>query len=604
MKKIGTYHDGKLTQFTVWAPLCESMTLHIVSPKEAFHAMRKDDEGYWHLLLDHVETGTNYFYQPNGLRDLPDPASHFQPDGVHGPSQVTNSKFPWTDSHWQPPAFEHLVMYELHVGTFTSEGTFEAAIEKLDYLVQLGINAIELMPVNQFPGERNWGYDGVYVYAVQHSYGGPEGLKKFVDACHQKGIAVFLDVVYNHIGPEGNYLSHFGPYFNKNYCTPWGDALNFDSEWSDGVRDYFAGNALYWFEQFHIDGLRCDAIHMVFDNGAVPFFEYVHTHVRQLEQAAGRSYYLVAESDLNSPRVITSPDRGGLGFDAQWLDDFHHALYTLLDKDGVRRYEDFGSLEQLAKAFTDGFVLTGDWVKFRKRKYGRSSAGVPGNRFVVFNQNHDQIGNRVRGERLSMLVDFERLKIAAAAVLLSPYVPMLFMGEEFGARTPFLYFVSHSDPELIEAVRKGRAEEFKAFDETIEPIDAQNEQTFLASKIDWKNQLEDEQRLLLEWHKELISIRKRYSVFHNYLKEDVSCFIFEEKVLMLVRKSTGEEIRCILNFSANRCRIPLTDWDQFNVIIDSRDKKWCAGESMPSLVEADAVTSESLSVLVMHRYFQ
>src|SRR5690606_411563 len=301
--------------------------------------------------------------------------------------------------------------YELHVGTFTDEGTFDAIIPRLDDLLALGINALELMPVAQFPGERNWGYDGVFPYAVQNTYGGPDGLKRLVDACHAKGLAVFLDVVYNHVGPEGNFLSKYGPYFTNKYCTPWGDAINFDDAWCDGVREYFVNNALYWLEYFHIDGLRLDAVHMVFDNGAVHFWQYLADRVKQLQERLGRPLHLIAESDLNSPRVVNPPSVGGYGFTAQWLDDFHHALYVMLDRKGRERYADFGRLDQFAKALKEGFVHSGEFVKFRKRKHGASSAGIPGDRFVAFTQNHDQVGNRPLGERLSSLIDRERLKV-------------------------------------------------------------------------------------------------------------------------------------------------------------------------------------------------
>ena len=332
-RSLSAERINKKTSFTVWAPLKNSMTLHLLPPNEGVVEMVKDKEGYWQIAVDHLPNDTRYFFKPDGEQDLPDPASRYQPEGVHGPSQVIDhSEYKWQDVNWKNLPLEELIIYELHVGTFTPEGNFEAIIPRLDELKSLGINALELMPVSQFPGDRNWGYDGVYPYAVQNSYGGPTGLKKLVDACHQKGIAVFLDVVYNHLGPEGNYFSSFAPYFTNKYCTPWGDALNFDGDWSDGVRDYFSDNVLYWFEHYHIDGLRCDAIHMVFDNGAVNFWELTHNKVKAFEKKAGRPFYLIAESDLNSPKVIKTPDYGGYGFNAQWLDDFHHALYVLLDE--------------------------------------------------------------------------------------------------------------------------------------------------------------------------------------------------------------------------------------------------------------------------------
>lgn len=579
MKRIGaTYLGEGNCDFIVWAPLKKSMQLHLVHPVDTVLSMQKDAEGYFHYSVESLYPGAQYFFRPEGEHDYPDPVSNYQPEGVHGPSEVVeHNAFLWNDADWQLPAFRDLIFYELHVGTFTEDGTFEAIIGRLDDLISLGINAIELMPVGQFPGARNWGYDGVLPYAVQNSYGGPEGLKKLVNACHQKGIAVFLDVVYNHMGPEGNYLSHFGPYFTTKYCTPWGDALNFDDEWSDGVRDYFANNAIYWFEQYHIDGLRCDAIHTAFDNSAVHFWEYLHYKVKELEQKMGRSFYLVAESDLNSPKVVRQPDYGGYGFDAQWLDDFHHALYTLLDQKGKDRYEDFGEIEQLAKAYTDGFVHSGEWVKFRKRKFGRSSAGVPGDNFVVFNQNHDQIGNRVKGERLCVLVDFERIKVAAAGILLAPYVPMLFMGEEYADQSPFYYFVSHSDPELIKAVQKGRREEFAAFGFEVEPPDPQEESTFNDCKLKWQKRKEGKHALLLAWHRELIAMRRKHAALQNFSKGDVQVETKGQDLLILHRHSvSGEQhLICIFNFSDQDVsyQAPVTgkSWKQ---LIYSKDDKW------------------------------
>jgi maltooligosyltrehalose trehalohydrolase len=593
MKRVGATYSGDAScNFTVWAPLKERMQLHIVHPVDKVLAMQKDGEGYFHLNVESLYPGAQYFFRPDGARNYPDPVSNYQPEGVHGPSEVVDhNEFIWNDADWQLPSFKDLVLYELHVGTFTEDGTFEAIIGRLDDLVSLGINAIELMPVAQFPGNRNWGYDGVLPYAVQNSYGGPAGLKKLVNACHTKGIAVFLDVVYNHMGPEGNYLSQFGPYFTKKYCTPWGDAINFDDEWCDGVRDYFAGNAIYWFEQFHIDGLRCDAIHTVFDNSAVHFWEYLYQQLKELEQKRGRSFYLIAESDLNSPKVIRQPDYGGYGFTAQWLDDFHHALYTLLDQKGKDRYEDFGDLAQLAKGYTDGFVHSGEWVKFRKRRFGRSSAGVPGDNFVVFNQNHDQIGNRVKGERLCMLVNFEHLKVAAAGIFLAPYVPMLFMGEEYGDESPFYYFVSHSDPELIKAVQKGRREEFAAFGFEEDPPNPQDESTFDDCKLKWQKRKKNKHALLLQWHQTLIVMRQQYAALQNFNKTDVQVETIGQDLLIMHRHSaSGEQyLICLFNFSDKEISYQLPDsGKKWNRLLYSREQQWI--EQAPS--EASCIVSQ------------
>jgi maltooligosyltrehalose trehalohydrolase len=566
-------------RFTVWAPEKERLILHLVYPEDKLVEMDKDQDGYFSVALPDIRPGARYYYRPEGTGDYPDPASFFQPEGVHKASQVIDhNRYCWQDGSWCNIPLIEVVLYELHTGTFTKEGTFEAIIPRLRELAEIGINAIELMPVVQFPGNRNWGYDGVYPYAVHNSYGGPEGLKRLVDACHQHGIAVLLDVVYNHLGPEGNYLGKFGPYFTDKYITPWGKAINYDGEWSDGVKDYFIGNILYWFEHYHIDGLRLDAIHTIFDQEAVTIWDIIHREVNALERKLGRTFHLIAESDINSPKVVAGTETGGLGFDAQWLDDFHHALYVLLDPAGRQRYEDFGRLEQLAKAYTDGFVHSGEYVRFRKRRHGASSAGVPGDRFVVFNQNHDQVGNRVGGERLCMLVDFERQKLAAAAIFLAPYIPMLFMGEEFAAETPFLYFVSHSDKDLVKAVREGRKKEFEVYNKGVEQRDPQSESTFNECILDWEVKKEGKHAIMLEWHKLLISLKSTHPVLRNFNKNDVRTEVIEEKGLVLHRLSGDgmDQLLCLFNFSDEPMQYTMPDHVlRWKKLIDSREENWC-----------------------------
>jgi maltooligosyltrehalose trehalohydrolase len=582
-------------RFTVWAPEKESMVLQIIQPFHLEFSMHKDEWGYFSVEVECHDKGIRYFYKPNGIKAYPDPASHYQPEGVHGPSQtVGHDGYKWNDNGWKGLPLEELVIYELHVGTFTPEGTFEAIIPRLDRLKETGITALELMPVAQFPGNRNWGYDGVYPYAVQNSYGGPEGLKKLVDACHQKGIAVFLDVVYNHLGPEGNYFSQYGPYFTHKYHTPWGDAINFDGEWSDGVREFFSNNALHWMENYRIDGLRCDAIHAVFDNGAVHFWELTSQKVKDLEQRTGKRFLLMAESDLNSPRVVRSPEQGGYGFDAQWLDDFHHALYVLVNPKDKDRYYDFGSMEQLAKAYTGGFVHSGEWVKFRKRKHGASSAGVPGNKFIAFNLNHDQAGNRAGGERLCMLVDMERVKLAAAALLLSPYIPLLFMGEEYADDTPFFYFVSHSDKELIKAVQEGRKEEFKDFGFDVEIPDPQDEHTFERSKIKWEKRDSGEYKIIRLWHEELLRMRKTVSPLKDFNKENVQVDVINQSAFALFRKSaeTGEKLLCLFNLSEEEISYPiLSEFNGNRKILDSKESRWLKAEQQEENIYPQSVNA-------------
>lgn len=573
-----TYLGNGRCIFSVWAPEKKSMLLHIISPSSRIISMNSTVEGYFTIEVENVLPGTRYFFRPDDKRDLPDPASQSQPEGVHGPSEILDHKsFSWNDRHWMGLPFENLILYELHVGTFTQEGTFEAIIPRLEDLFDLGINAIEIMPIAQFPGRRNWGYDGVFPYAVQNSYGGATGLKKLVDACHQKGIAVILDVVYNHLGPEGNYFYEFGPYFTKKYCTPWGDAINLDTDWADGVRDFFSDNALYWLEYFHIDGLRLDAIHTVFDSSAVHFWEHLQQKITVIQKKTGRVFHLIAESDLNSPRVIDPVSKNGFGFTAQWLDDFHHALYVLLHPKGKSRYFDFGKIEQLAKAYVEGFVHSGEYVHFRKRKYGASSAGIPGSKFVVFNVNHDQAGNRVNGERLSMLVDFERLKLAAAAMLLAPYIPMLFMGEEYGDETPFFYFVDHSDQELIEAVRKGRAEEFAAFKDEGDSRDPQDEKTFRASIIGWHKRHERKHAILLQWHKTLIALRQTTPPLQAFDKQLIRAEIISDKTLVIHRTTNDNASKLIiaLNFAEQPEHYIFGGQENvYRKMIDSTENEW------------------------------
>lgn len=578
MKTGPVLNNDNSCTFHVWAPEKEEVILHIVHPFDKEFRMKKGDEGYFSLRVDDIHDGCRYYYNPGCEKDLPDPGSHYQPGGVHGPSQVIDhSSFQWTDNDWKGTPLKELVFYELHTGTFTPEGTFEAVIPMLHEIKDTGFTAIEIMPVCQFPGSRNWGYDGVYPYSVQNSYGGPDGLKKLVDACHAAGLSVFLDVVYNHMGPEGNYFSLFGPYFTKKYQVPWGDAINMDDEWSNGVRDFFSCNPCFWFSNFHIDGIRADAIHAIFDSGAVHFWEVVVKRINELEEKLGRRFYMIAESDLNSPRVIKPVESGGFGFDAQWLDDFHHVLYVILHREGKSRYEDFGSLEQLAKSYSDGFVHSGEFVRFRKRNYGASSAGIPGDKFVVFNQNHDQIGNRVMGERLTSLVSFDKLMQASAAILLSPYLPLMFMGEEYGEDNPFLYFVNHSDEELVQAVREGRKKEFSSFRWEVEPPDPQDESTFSESIIDWNKRYSGKYRTMLEWNMKLLRIRKNHPAMRNFSKDGVFVYLSGQDGLGLVRRSEDKKnaLVCFMNVSDKEISFTMPPLDAtWEKIIDSSSSEW------------------------------
>jgi maltooligosyltrehalose trehalohydrolase len=472
--------------------------------------MQRSSDGWWSLESSGATAGSDYGFVVDGEGPFPDPRSPWQPNGVHGLSRVVDhGAFAWTDRQFRARPLGKAVIYELHIGTFTLAGTFNAAIEKLDHLVQLGVTHAELMPVNAFGGNRGWGYDGVDLFAPHQAYGGPDGLKRFVNACHEHGLEVILDVVFNHVGPSGNYLGRFAPYFYSRYQTPWGPAFNFDGVHSEEVRRFCCDSALMWLRDYHFDGLRLDAIQTILDASAVPFLEQLAQEVRDLEAKQARRLFILSESDQNDPRPLWQPERGGWGFTAQWCDDFHHALHAVLTGERNGLYADFGSLADLAKALGNAYVYDGQIAPSRQRRLGRPRGGLSGNQFVGFAQNHDQIGNRARGERLSQLVSPGRQKIAAALLFSSPLVPMLFQGEEWGARTPFLYFTDHEEPALAEAVRAGRRIEFAAFGWKAEDLaDPQACETLERSKLDWSELSRAPHADLLEWHRLLIDLRR------------------------------------------------------------------------------------------------
>jgi maltooligosyltrehalose trehalohydrolase len=596
---LGANYLGKgRCRFVVWAPRAEKVEVRLIAPGERLIALEKAPRGYHQAVAENVEPGARYVFRLDGKIERPDPASRFQPQGVHEPSQVVNPFFAWSDASWQGLPLEDYVLYEIHVGTFTAEGTFDAAVCHLDDLKDLGVTAVELMPVGQFPGTRNWGYDGVYPFAVQNSYGGPEGLRRFVDACHQRGLAVSLDVVYNHLGPEGNYVEEFGPYFTKRYQTPWGPALNFDGRSSDEVRRFFIENAVYWVSEFHIDALRLDAIHAIVDPSAVPFLEELGLAVHAEAGRLKRRVYVIPESDRNDSRFITPREQGGLGLDAQWSDDFHHALHTLLTGEASGYYQDFGELRHLVKAFREGYVYSGEYSTYRLRRHGNSSRHIPARQFVVFAQNHDQVGNRMRGERLSQLVSFEALKLAAGTLLLSPFVPLLFMGEEYGETAPFQYFTSHSDPDLIAAVRKGRREEFAAFGWQDEPPDPQDEATFLRCKLHPELRAQGNHPVLLQLYRELLRLRKALAPLACLSKEQTEVNGHEkEKVLLLRRWSGEEQVLAAFNFGGGpvtvQLPVPPGEWHKQ---LDSAQPPWSgSGSACPDVLSSGGEVALSLA---------
>ena len=589
--KPGAHYKNNQCRFCVWAPHAQKMSVKLLTKPERFIPMQKDEKGYWHVIIEDVSPGTIYSYTLDGDRERPDPASFFQPDGVHKASQVIDhNAFKWQDDDWKGIPLPDMIMYELHIGTFTIKGTFDAAIARIDDLKELGINTIEIMPVAQFPGERNWGYDGVYPYAVQNSYGGPEGLKMFVNECHRKGIAVILDVVYNHLGPEGNYLWDYGPYFTDHYKTPWGQAINFDGPYSNEVREYFIENALYWLKDFHIDSLRLDAIHGIYDMSAKPFLSNLSERVEQFSREQRKKYYLIAESDLNNSLAAKSFHRGGYGLDGLWCDDFHHSVHSLLSGESNGYYIDFGKVDNLAKSLNEGFVYSGQYSIFRKRNHGNSSADLPAERLVVFSQNHDQVGNRLRGERLSGLVSFEALKLAAGSVILSPYVPLLFMGEEYGETAPFLYFVSHTDPRLIEGVQRGRRKDFEALDWFEEFPDPQSADTFLKSTLQWEKRNQGSSMTLLNFYRELIHVRKTVPSLSHHKRDCLSVRSDAGKrIIVIHRWKESSHTFLVLNFNKTDITIGnLAGGKEWEKILVSSDENWNGpGSALPSSITAD-----------------
>ncbi|MEQ9438620.1 MAG: malto-oligosyltrehalose trehalohydrolase [Cyclobacteriaceae bacterium] len=590
------YHQGKTT-FTVWSPLANSIDL--ILNDQLPQPLQSDAFGYWSsFALEGVNPGDRYQFRIDQDAVHPDPASLSQPQGVHHASEVVDlHSIGWDDTDWKGIALKDMVIYELHVGTFTQQGTFEAIIDKLDYLLDLGVNTLELMPVAQFPGSRNWGYDGVYPYAVQHSYGGAPGLQKLVNACHQKGIAVLLDVVYNHLGPEGNYLSAFGPYFTDKHHTPWGLALNFDDAYCDGVRHYFLQNALMWLRDFHIDGLRLDAIHAIKDSGAKHLLAAISEAKEALAAQTGKNYVLIGECDLNDHKFISPQTKGGYGLDGQWIDEFHHALHTVLTGEDNGYYSDFGELPQLAKAYEKTFVYDGIYSPHRKRTFGNSAEGNPYSQFVVFTQNHDQVGNRMMGDRLTQSLPFPALKLAAGAMLTSPYVPMLFMGEEYGETKPFQYFVSHTDPQLVEAVRQGRKREFQYFQkEGLEVPDPQSETTFADSTLSWDWSVLESQ-LLFKYYQALIKLRRELPAWQDDSRPAMEVKLIEPSILLLSRFHTNDEsvapTYIVMQFSkeSSLFSLPMGKDESFEKIFDSEDTEWGGDGAKAELLMA--ATSQS-----------
>jgi maltooligosyltrehalose trehalohydrolase len=562
-------------EFLVWAPNARSVSLHLLRGGGELLEMASLARGYFRRTVENPAPGARYFFQLDGTRDLPDPASRYQPEGVHGPSEVVDlPHFQWTDQNWQGRTLERSIFYELHVGTYTAEGTFDALISRLPELADLGITTIELMPVAQFPGSRNWGYDGVYPFAPQNSYGGPESLQRFVNAAHEHSLSVALDVVYNHLGPEGNYLNAYGPYFTDRYRTPWGQALNFDGAGSDEVRRFFIENALYWLEDYHFDALRLDAVHGIFDFSARHFLAELKCAVADLSKRLGRMIHCIAENDLNDSRLLHNHEHGGYNLDAQWSDDFHHSVHRLLTGEDRGYYADFEGIAPLASTLRDGWYYEGQYSHYRQRHHGNSPQGIAASKVVVCNQNHDQVGNRAAGERLSSLVNFEALKLAAGITLLSPFVPLLFMGEEYGETAPFQYFTSHGDPELVEAVRRGRREEFAAFGWEQEKAvpDPQDESTFRRSRPDHSLRNEEPHRTLLRLYQNLIRTRREYDLGDPAPR---SVREIGDSALLVLRQAERSQQLMVFNFGESPIPLDLPAFPgTWRMVMNSADASW------------------------------
>jgi maltooligosyltrehalose trehalohydrolase len=577
---LGAFHlgDGR-TSFLVWAPL--ATRLEVVLPDDGrVVAAPAVGAGYHQVTIGDVAPGARYRYRLHRPEAEPvdrnDPASRWQPEGLHGPSAVDRTTFPWTDGAWRNPPLREHVLYELHVGTFTPEGTFDAAIGRLDDLRELGVTAIELMPIWQFPGERNWGYDGVLPYAAQHSYGGPDGLRRLVDAAHASGLAVFLDVVYNHFGPEGNHLPEFGPYLTDRHHTPWGQAVNVDGPDSDPVRRYLVENAVRWCTEFHIDGLRLDAVHAIIDSSAVHLLEELAASVHQAAERLGRRVQVIAESELSDPRLVRSRELGGYGLDGQWLDDVHHALHVALTGEREGYFGEYEGLPDLARALRDRYVFAGRYSPHRGRTIGRPAPDVPYERFIACTQNHDQVGNRMLGERASDRLDLESLKLLASALLLGPFTPMLWMGQEYAEDAPFQYFVSHTDPELVEAVRQGRRREFAYFADQGEAPDPQSPATFERSKLDWSLRKDGEHATVLALYHELLRLRREVPALTGATAGPAIPTLHGTETLSYVRttRDDADAALVILHAGHEPRRIELTEAGPWELTFDTASPRW------------------------------
>ncbi|WP_166335805.1 malto-oligosyltrehalose trehalohydrolase [Sphingobacterium chungjuense] len=568
---VRTTADG--THISVWAPKAKIVQCQVEDQKTLITLDRKE-YGYWETKTHAIKAGDRYQFVLDG-EAYPDPASYYQPEGVHGASQVVDLSFNWTDGGYTVPAMKDLIIYELHIGTFTDTHDFQGTIDKIPYLKKLGINAIEIMPIAQFPGERNWGYDGVFPFAVQDSYGGPKAFQQLVDAAHAQDIAIVLDVVYNHFGPEGNYAPNYGPYFTDKYGTPWGSAINFDDAYSNGVRDFVLANVRMWFADYHVDALRIDAAHALKDWSASHILQDIRRETNAWIEEQERDHYLIVECDLNDRRYLESLEKNGFAMDGQWVDEFHHALRVAAGGKPDGYYSDFHGVADLAKSLQHAYVYTGQYSEHRQKFFGTDTVGITGDHFIVFSQNHDQTGNRMLGERSSMLFSADMQRLMALTVMASPFVPMLFMGEEWSASTPFQYFVHHSDEELIEAVRKGRKEEFKSFHSDAEAPDPQSENTFADCVLKWDEVDSGAHQQMLAYYEALISFRKANSILRQVDRSLVTVQYDEPKSVIVLSYAFEDQLMVgLLNFSSAAQTVSLDSAYSWERIWDTSDPAW------------------------------
>lgn len=578
--RIGANYSERKCDFIVWAPKRNQVDLQLIERNELLR-MKKVENGYWILNVPGLNPDVLYTYLLDGKESKPDPASHFQPTGVFGPSQVIDhGAFKWKDGSWTGVEVRNLFFYEIHVGTFTRQGTFKAASERIKDIAELGFNAVELMPISQFSGTRNWGYDGVFPFAVQNTYGTPYDLKELVNECHLHNVALFIDCVYNHVGPEGNCLNDFAPYFPSTRIGQWGPSINLDGKLNDGVRNFFSENVLHWLGNFHFDGIRLDAVQTMMDTNPNHFLQEINSSVRLFSDKIGRKCHLIAESGYNIPQLLLPLNQCGYGFDAQWLDDFQHAIFALLTGEKEGYYRNYGSLQDVIEVLNDAYLYVGGEYDFKRRD--ESYRDIPAYRFIVFSQNHDQIGNRLLGDRLTSIAGIEAAKLASAMVFLSPYVPLIFMGEEWGEIAPFLFFTDYQGKDLIANIRDGRRHEFVEFHWQGEVPDSQDQAVFEQSKIRWEKRDSEDGKNITSFYRQLIKLKK-IPIFHSEADRQIKVSQICENVLLMYKESGNSKAIIIANFSKQQSTFtfPLVKGNYLK-IFDSADIEWSGpGSNLP-----------------------